>query len=219
MYTPSAFELDDPLGQQQLINGYPFATLTAHGAQGLFATHIPFLLDLQQGSHGVLQAHIAKNNSEFAGCPDGTPVLVVFQGPSAYISPSWYPTKKSSNGKAVPTWNYVAVHVHGVLCHQGEAAWLMDHLGRMTLRHEQNRPDPWSIKDAPADYIDTMVQHIVGLEIAITRIEGKAKLSQNRPAVDQQGVVHGLNDPLEPIGPGRSGGEVARLMQARLDSK
>lgn len=217
MYTPSAFELTDPDSQWQFIDHYPLGTLIVHEKGDLLATHLPFLQQREpaQGA-GLLQAHIARNNAEFACLPDGTAVLAVFQGPHAYISPSWYPTKASTQGKAVPTWNYVSVHVHGKLTVKTDPAWLLEHLERQTARYEQGRPDPWSIHDAPRDYIDTMRQHIVGLEISIERIEGKAKLSQNRPLADRQGVIHGLTDPLQPSIGSVFNGEIARLMRNSL---
>jgi len=217
MYTPTAFKLDDTAQQLQLMDQYPFATLIAQGPQGLMAMHLPVLL--QRGRDGGrLHAHIARNNGEFADCPDGTEVLVVFNGPHAYISPSWYPTKKTSNGKAVPTWNYVAVHVHGVLNHQSDRQWLLSHLDQLVQRHESGRPDPWALADAPDDYLGMMAGQIVGLDIAITRIEGKAKLSQNRPPVDQRGVVLGLRNPQEPAS-SYFCLDIAALIDARLNAK
>ncbi|NYT61467.1 FMN-binding negative transcriptional regulator [Alcaligenaceae bacterium] len=219
MYTPSAFELTDFNLQQQVIHNYPLGTLIAQGASGLAATHLPFLFDSIGGQQsGLLQAHIAKTNTEFSLFPDNTPVLAVFQGPHAYISPSWYPTKASTGGKAVPTWNYVAVHVHGTLSVKADPAWLLQHLEKQTKRYELGRLHPWSLSDSPADYMKTMLDHIVGLEISITRIEGKAKLSQNRPLVDQKSVIQALNNPSEPAIGSVFNQEIARLMQQRLQA-
>ena len=218
MYTPAAFELTDLASQQKLIQRYPFGTLIAQRDGGLIATHLPFLLASADNAAGALQAHIAKNNTEFASLPDGTQVLIIFQGPHAYISPSWYPTKAATQGKAVPTWNYVSVHVHGTLSVKTETAWLLKHLEQQTDRYEAGRPDAWSIHDAPGDYINMMLGHIVGLEISINCIEGKEKLSQNRHAVDQQGVIQGLTSTLEPSASADFNHEIARLMKLRLTS-
>jgi transcriptional regulator len=219
MYTPSAFELTDLGSQHQIIYDYPLGTVISHGTSGLVATHLPFFLDTSAPNPGTLQAHIARNNAEFFSLPDESPVLVVFQGPHAYISPSWYPSKAITQGKAVPTWNYVSVHVHGTLTIKADQAWLRRHLAQQTARYEDGRPNPWSIEDAPPDYIDMMLQHIAGVEISITRIEGKQKLSQNRPVGDRQEVIQELNNPLQPIIGSTFGREIARLMQDSLDSK
>lgn len=218
MYTPHAFELTDLGSQQQIIDRYPFGTLVTQGNGDLVATHLPFLLSQNDSGPGALQAHIAKNNKEFACMPDGTPVLAMFHGPHAYISPSWYPTKKITQGKAVPTWNYVSVHVHGRLSIKTDPAWLLEHLEQQTTRYEHGRPDSWSISDAPSDYIEMMLQHIVGIEISITKIVGKTKLSQNRPLIDQQSVIQGLTDPRQPLMGSVFNQEIASLMQARLDN-
>lgn len=194
MYTPRAFELNDLGAQKRIIQCHPLGTLVAHGPGGLTATHLPFILEGSAIPGLRLQAHVARNNREFCALPAGSPVLTIFQGPHAYISPSWYPTKVTNQGKAVPTWNYVSVHVHGTLRHVDEPGWLMNHLKAQTQRHEAHRVQPWSMSDAPPEYIDAMIGQIVGLEITVERIEAKAKLSQNRPAVDQQGVIQALSD-------------------------
>jgi transcriptional regulator len=194
MYTPRAFELNDLDAQRDIIQTHPLGTLIASGPDGLRATHVPFILD-GNGMPGLrLHAHIARNNTEFAELESGSAVLVIFQGPHAYISPSWYPSKVTSHGKAVPTWNYVSAHVHGTLQQVDDPAWLLRHLEAQTLKHEGHRAHPWSMADAPFDYIDSMIRQVVGLEIVITKIEAKAKLSQNRPVVDQQGVIEALSN-------------------------
>lgn len=220
MYTPSAFQLTDFNSQQQVIHSYPLGALIVQGNKQLTATHLPllFIPDSNKG-FGSLQAHIAKNNEEFSLLPDETPVLVVFQGPHAYISPSWYPTKASTGGKAVPTWNYVAVHVHGKLSVKTDTEWLLEHLAKQTTRYEEGRIQPWSLSDAPPDYMQTMLSHIVGLEISITGIEGKEKLSQNRPVVDQKSIVQALNNPREPAIGSVFNQEIAMLMEKRLKSE
>lgn len=218
MYTPKAFELNDPVSQYQVIRNYPFGTLVSHGIGALAATHLPLLLVDNENGTPVLQAHIARNNDEFALLPDGTPVLAIFHGPHAYISPGWYPTKESSNGKAVPTWNYVSVHVHGVLKIKTDRTWLRDHLMRQTERYERAQEIPWSIDDAPPEFIDVMLKSIVGLEITITRIEAKEKLSQNRPAIDRQGVIDALPGSPSSTLQSALNLEIARLMGVKQGS-
>lgn len=215
MYTPKSFELNDAISQYQLIHEYPFGTLVSLCDGALAATHLPLLIAENAAGDRVLQAHVARNNSEFALLQDGSAVLAVFHGPHAYISPSWYPTKASTHGKAVPTWNYVAVHVHGTMTTHSDPAWLLEHLTRQTERYEHNRPDPWSITDAPPDYIETMLKSIVGLEITVQRIEGKEKLSQNRPAADQQGVIDSLRDTQDSALQTALNSEVARRMMKK----
>ncbi|RTZ43418.1 FMN-binding negative transcriptional regulator [Candidimonas sp. SYP-B2681] len=217
MYTPGSFELTDLHIQHQLIEDYPFGTLTVHGSTGLAATHLPFLLTEPQRGLGTLQAHVARSNTEFGLLADATPVLVIFQGPHAYISPSWYPSKKSLGGKAVPTWNYVSVHVHGMLSTTTSPEWLLTHLEHQTNRFEKGRADPWKISDAPADYINTMLNNIVGLEISITSVEAKQKLSQNRPMLDQQGVIHGLLQHSDSPTSSHFNEDIARLMRSNLE--
>ncbi len=217
MYTPRSFELTDLRAQHRVIEDYPFAALTVHSSMGLAATHLPFLLTEPEHGLGLLQAHVARSNTEFSLLADETPVLVIFQGPQAYISPSWYPSKKSSGGKAVPTWNYVSVHVHGTLSTTTNAEWLLTHLKRQTSRFEAGRADPWEITDAPADYIDTMIRNVVGIQITINAIEGKQKLSQNRTLQDQQGVVHGLGQDPENSIAAPFNEEIARLMRKNFE--
>jgi transcriptional regulator len=194
MYTPRAFELNDVDAQKRIIEANPLGTLVAHGPGGLTATHLPFVLEGSAMPGLRLHAHISRNNLEFAELPSGSSVLAIFRGPNAYVSPSWYPSKAANQGKAVPTWNYVSVHVHGTLKQVDDPAWLMRHLEAQTLKHEGNRSQPWSMNDAPPEYIDAMVKQIVGLEITVERIEAKAKLSQNRPIEDQQGVLAALSE-------------------------
>lgn len=215
MYTPRAFEFNDVGAQKGLIQSYPLGTLVAHGPGGLMATHLPFILEGSAIPDLRLQAHVARNNLEFCELTAGSPVLAVFQGPHAYISPSWYPTKATNQGKAVPTWNYVSVHVHGTLRQVNDPAWLMSHLEAQTHRHEADRAHPWSMSDAPPEFIDAMIGQIVGLEITVERIEAKAKLSQNRQAVDQQGVIRALSGPPATDVASALNHAVAQLMQSR----
>lgn len=173
-----------------LVAGGPAADST--GTESVFeATIVPLILDGDR-----LLGHVARANSIWKN--EG-PVLAIFTGPSDYVSPSWYPSKKS-DGKAVPTWNYVTVMMHGSLAHHDDALWKRDVVGRLSVQHESRlrlanaEHDSWSIDDAPPEYIENLLKSIVGIEIAISRIEGKAKLSQNRPSGDQDGVVAALSN-------------------------
>ncbi|MHB1058318.1 MAG: FMN-binding negative transcriptional regulator [Rhodanobacter sp.] len=186
MYVPKHFEVTRTEALQGLIRTYPFATLVTHDAGGLAANHLPFeLVD------GVLHGHVARGN-ELAGL-DGAEVLLVFHGPDGYISPNWYPSKHET-GREVPTWNYAVVHVHGRLKVIDDAAWLRRLLETLTDRHEAGQPQPWKVSDAPDDHIEKSLRAIVGLEVAIERIDGKFKLSQNHPARNCAGVIAGLRE-------------------------
>jgi transcriptional regulator len=184
MYTPKHFVETRVEALHGLIRAYPFATLVTRAADGLTANHLPFELVGE-----VLHGHVARGN-ELAQL-DGAEVLLVFQGPDGYISPNWYPSKHET-GREVPTWNYAVVHVHGRLRVIDDATWLRRLLETLTDHHEAGQPQPWKISDAPDDHIETSLRAIVGLEIAIDRIEGKFKLSQNHPARNRAGVIAGL---------------------------
>ena len=184
MYLPRSFQETREHALQALMRDYPFATVVIAGAAGLAANHLP--LELVDGR---LHGHVARGN-ELASADDAK-VLVSFQGPDAYISPNWYPSKRET-GREVPTWNYAVVHVHGRLRVIEDKIWLRALLERLTDRHEAGHAEPWHVDDAPADHIEKMVGAIVGLEIAIERIEGKFKLSQNHPVRNRAGVVEGL---------------------------
>jgi transcriptional regulator len=153
--------------------------------------HVPFLLDPARGAFGTLVGHVARANPVWRRGRGAVPDLVTFQGPQAYVSPSWYPSKHE-HGKAVPTWNYAVVHAHGVPAFIDDKAWLHAQVTRLTQTHEAARPAPWAVGDAPADYIDAMLGSIVGVEIPIDQLVGKWKMSQNRSVADQHGVVTGL---------------------------
>jgi transcriptional regulator len=167
-----------------LIRAYPFAIVVASTAGGLGANHLPFEL-----VGDVLHGHVARGNELVQ--MDDAEVLLIFCGPDGYIRPNWYPSKHET-GREVPTWNYAVVHVHGRLRVIEDAAWLRRLLETLTDHHEAGQPQPWKITDAPEDHIETSLRAIVGLEIAIDRIEGKFKLSQNHPARNRAGVVAGL---------------------------
>lgn len=186
MYTPKHFVETRVEALHGLIRAYPFATLVTRTADGLTANHLPFELVGE-----VLHGHVARGN-ELARL-DGAEVLLVFQGPDGYISPNWYPSKHET-GREVPTWNYAVVHVHGRLRVIDDATWLRRLLETLTDHHEAGQPQPWKISDAPDDHIEASLRAIVGLEIAIDRIEGKFKLSQNHPARNRAGVIAGLRE-------------------------
>ncbi|KOY02001.1 FMN-binding negative transcriptional regulator [Pseudomonas nunensis] len=191
MYTPSSFAIDDLQDLHQQILATRLAVLVTHGEQGLQASHIPLLLDAEQGPNGTLYGHLAKANPQWKELQNGAEALVIFAGADAYVSPGFYPAK-AEHGKVVPTWNYVAVHAYGVAEVFTDADRLHDLVSALTDRHEASRAQPWKVTDAPADYIDGMLRAIVGFALPIERLEGKRKLSQNRSAADIAGVREGL---------------------------
>ena len=190
MYLPAHFEEIRIEVLHALMREHPFATLITHGADGLAANHLPLLLAAEIGPLGALQGHVARANSLRQQSADAE-VLVVFHGPQAYVTPSWYETKRE-HGKAVPTWNYVVAHAHGRMRVVDDPAWLRQQLDALVAHHEAAFADPWQIADAPPDYIDKMLSAIVGIEITITDLKGKWKISQNQPEVNRAGVVAGL---------------------------
>jgi len=191
MYLPPAFAEDRLEVKHGLIRAYPLATLIVSSADGPTADLIPFVLYPDEGEHGVLRAHVARANPVWKALTAGAPVLAVFQGPEAYITPSWYEVKRIT-GKAVPTWNYAMVQVRGTAHTVQDPAWLRRLLEDLTKIHEAGMPDPWSIDDAPDDYIASMTRAIVGIELPITSIQGKWKVSQNREVKDRVNVAEGL---------------------------
>ncbi len=195
MYKPPHFIEDDLAKQYALIRENPLGLLISGEADGPVANAIPFLLDDTFGEKGRLQAHVAKANGQWRAIRDGAPVLVVFQGVDAYVSPSWYETKRET-GKVVPTWNYAMVQVRGAARVIEDAAWLRTQIGALTAGQEGHRAAPWAVGDAPEDFIASQIKGIIGIEIDIATIDGKWKVSQNRNAADQRGVVSGLRDEL-----------------------
>lgn len=188
MYTPKHFAMDDAADVAAHIGTHPLAALVLSGSGGLEATHLPLLYDARTGT---LRGHIARANGVFDGALSGAPVLAIFSGPQGYVSPSFYPSKQD-NPKVVPTWNYTAVHVSGTLAFHEEPERLLAIVRDLTERFETGRAEPWSVEDAPAEYMDAMLRGIVGMEIKITGIEGKVKLSQNRSEEGRCGVAEGL---------------------------
>jgi transcriptional regulator len=167
------------------------ATLVTMGDAGLDASHVPLLLDAEPGPLGRLVGHVARANPQARSAPQGAPALAIVLGSDAYVSPAWYPSKREG-GRVVPTWNYVAIHAHGTLRFFEEPERLLALVTRLTDRHEQARPHPWKVADAPPDYIQGQLKAIIGFELTITRLEGKWKASQNRSAADRRGVEDGL---------------------------
>lgn len=176
-----------------LVKAHPLATLVVQGEAGLVVNHIPLLLCTEDGEQGVLRGHIARANPMWRELLSSAEAVAIFQGADAYITPSWYPSKQV-DGKVVPTWNYAVVHVHGVPRVIDDPEWLLAHLRKMTDEHEAGQALPWSVSDAPTDYIGQLVKAIVGIEIPVTRIVGKWKVSQNRPIADRFGVAAGLQE-------------------------
>ncbi len=191
MYQPPHFREDRLDVQHRLILTHPLGLLITAGTGGLQANHIPFLVDAAAAERGTLRAHLARANPQLAELANVTECLVVFQGPQQYISPSLYPTKQET-GKVVPTWNYITVHAWGRPQVMDDAAWLRKQVDDLTRHNEEPRAAPWQVSDAPEPFVAAQVKGIVGVEIPIARIEGKWKVSQNRPAIDQAGVVAGL---------------------------
>ena len=191
MYLPASFREDRPEELHALIRAHPLGTLVTQGAGELQASPLPFLLD-----NTTLRAHMARANPHWKTL-DGHDGLVIFMGPDAYVTPDWYPSKAATH-KVVPTWNYAAVHVRGTIRVVDEPGWLAQQIADLTAAHEACRPRPWAPSDAPADFIAAQMKAVVGLEIAITAIEGKWKMSQNREPADREGVIRGMGDPDDP---------------------
>jgi transcriptional regulator len=190
MYLPQHFEQTDPAQLTALMRAHPLATLVSVGDGGPVADHIPLEFDPGVGASGCLRGHVARANPLWRQAA-GKPVLAVFNGPQAYISPSHYPSKAQTH-KVVPTWNYAVVHAQGLLRVVEDAPWLHTLVSRLTAHHETPRSQPWAVTDAPDDYVQQMLRAIVGIEIPITSLVGKWKLSQNRSLADLQGVIDGL---------------------------
>lgn len=193
MYRPSHFEENRPEALHALMRVHPLGTLVTHGPDGLDANHIPFELDPALGPHGLLRAHVARANPVWQQAGD-TAVLVIFQAADGYISPNGYPSKPEHH-RHVPTWNYAVVHAHGVLRVRDDERFVRGLVARLTREHEarSQQPRPWKMGDAPSDYIDGLLQVIVGIEVEITRLVGKYKLSQNRETRDRLGAADALD--------------------------
>lgn len=191
MYLPSHFAEPDHAALHALMHAHPLATWVVADADGVQVNHVPFLLDIDAAGRATLRGHVARANPVWRALDGAAPSLLVFHGAQGYVSPGWYPSKRS-DPRVVPTWNYAVVHAHGAARAVDDARWLRALLQRLTERHEATLPRPWSLADAPGDYIDRMLAAVVGVEVAVERLEGKFKLSQNRTAADRDGVVAGL---------------------------
>jgi len=190
LYIPKHFAETDPQVLRNLIRHHPLGTWVAPGDQGLEVNHIPFLIDPTRGEFGTLMGHVARANLVWRNVDQSKNSVVIFQGPEAYISPSLY-ASKAMDGKVVPTWNYAVVHAHGVPEIIEDKEWLRALVTRLTTEHESRREEPWQVTDAPAEFVSKLLDAIVGVEIPITKIEGKWKASQNRPG-DVAGIAAGL---------------------------
>ena len=207
MYQPPHFVETRPDVLHALIRAHPLGLLVSNGTDGPIANPLPFLLDADAGPHGRLRAHLAKANPQWRSISENTemPVLVVFQGADSYVTPSWYETKRET-GKVVPTWNYAVVQVRGRARIVDDKEWLAGQIAELTATHEAPQAEPWQVTDAPAPFIEAQIKGIIGLEIEITELSGKWKVSQNRPVADRVGVANGLEA-------GGSADEMAHLVR------
>jgi transcriptional regulator len=191
MYNPKHFEETRVEVMHALMRSHPLCTLVTLSADGLVANHIPMLLRPGQGAFGTLVAHVARANPVWKETDFSMPVLVIFQGPQAYISPSWYATKQE-HGKVVPTWNYAVVQASGLMQVHDDAQWIRAQATQITAERESAFDKPWAVDDAPRDYTDTMINALVGIEIPLNKLTGKWKVSQNQPVANRQTVVQAL---------------------------
>ena len=192
MYIPPHFAVTETAHLHRILREHPLATLVTPGEDGgPDADHIPFEFDAQAGAMGMLNAHVARANSLWQRCPTGTPVLAIFRGAQAYISPNWYPSKHESH-RQVPTWNYEVVHAHGRLIVRDDERFVRGLVARLTRHHDAAEPRPWKMSDSAPDWIDGMLRQIVGIQVEITALVGKSKLSQNKEARDRSGAAEAL---------------------------
>ena len=208
MYIPAHFAPDDET-VGELLRNHGAADLVTLTEQGLVATMLPFIYLPEVGEHGALYGHVARNNDQWK-LPAVGDALAIVRGPDAYVSPTWY-ASKAEHGRVVPTWNYVTAHVYGQFVVHDDPVWTERLVRRLTAKHEAANAHPWSVDDAPRVFIEGQLRAIVGIEVAISRIEAKAKLSQNRPAADVAGVIAGLRE----RGDARSADAVAQANASR----
>jgi transcriptional regulator len=209
MYQPPHFREDDLEVQHALMRAHPLGLLVTLGSTGLVANPVPFVLDAAASPLGTLKAHLSRANPQWQDFDPAQEALVVFQGPETYITPSWYAAKRE-HGKVVPTWNYAIVQAYGRLRVVDDPDWLRRQIAVLTDIHEAARPEPWTVGDAPAPFLAAHLKGIVGIEIEISRIEGKWKVSQNRSEADRQGVAAGLRH-----GQGEASRQMADMVDAR----
>lgn len=198
MYVPSHFEITDPAALQDFMRVHPLATLVVADASGLTADHIPLLLTGNDTSGWKLTGHVARANPLWEKARGDVDCLAIFHGPQHYISPNWYATKQE-HGKVVPTWNYEVVHVQGRLRAIDDAGWLRELLQQLTKTHEADQPRPWQVEDAPEEYLQRMLQAVVGIEIEICKLIGKAKVSQNQPDSNRMSIAAALRQTDNPV--------------------
>lgn len=191
MYLPPHFSETRPEELARLVQQHPLGALVRHGAQGLDADHLPFLFDPEAGTCGRLTAHVARANPLWQQCPPDTPVLVIFRAAEGYVSPNWYPSKHQAH-RQVPTWNYEVVHAHGLLTVRDDPRFVRGLVGRLTRQHEAAQPRPWKMSDSAPAFIDELLGAIVGIEIEVTSLVGKRKLSQNKALQDRNGAADAL---------------------------
>ncbi|MGI9153399.1 MAG: FMN-binding negative transcriptional regulator [Rubrivivax sp.] len=207
MYIPAQFAESRPEVLHRIMREHPLGTLVRTEDGALDADHIPIEFDPQAGEQGVLKAHVARANPLWQRCPTWTPVLVIFRGAQAYISPNWYPSKHETH-RQVPTWNYEVVHAHGTLTVRDDERHVRALVARLTRHHDAAEPRPWKMGEAPPDYLDTMLRNIVGIEVNITSLVGKSKLSQNKEARDRRTAADTLAERGQP--------ELAQAMRTAL---
>jgi transcriptional regulator len=193
MYVPAHFEENRLEVLHRLIADYPLGSLVTVGPDGLDANHLPFEFDAGKGPHGTLRAHVARANPVWQEAAERPDALVIFQGPTAYISPTWYPSKHEAH-RQVPTYNYMVVHAHGPIAVRDDEAFVRGLVARLTRKMEAGEPVPWKMGDAPADFVSQMLGNIVGIEIEVTRLTGKWKLSQNKASADRRGAAAALDE-------------------------
>jgi transcriptional regulator len=191
MYVPPHFAELRVDQLHRLIAEHPLGALVTSGPDGLDANHIPFHLDASSGSQGLLIAHVARANPVWKSVANGSEAMVIFRGPTAYLSPNWYPSKHEFH-RQVPTWNYIVVHAHGRITIRDDERFVRGLVARLTRTHEAAEPQPWKMSNSSKEFIDTMLQAIVGIEIEVTRLIGKAKLSQNKDERDRKGAAERL---------------------------
>jgi transcriptional regulator len=210
MYIPPQFAENRPEVLHRIMQEHPLGTLVRSEEGGLDADHIPFEFEPDTGPLGTLKAHVARNNPLWQRCPTGTPVMVIFRGAQAYISPNWYPSKHETH-RQVPTWNYEVVHAHGTLSIHDDERYVRALVARLTREHDAAEPRPWKMGEAPPDYLQMMLGNIVGIEVTLTSLVGKSKLSQNRELRDRRNVSDTLAER------GRDG--MAQAMRATLPAE
>ena len=191
MYVPAHFVETRPEELARIIREHPLGVLVTHDAEGLDANHLPFEFDPGAGTHGMLTAHVARANPVWQRCALGSPVMVVFRGAEGDVSPNWYPSKHEAH-RQVPTWNYEVVHAHGLLTVRDDERFVRGMVGRLTRRHESGEPRPWKMSDSTPEFIDGMLRSIVGIEVAVTSLVSKRKLSQNKDERDRLGAADAL---------------------------